>query len=130
VYVSSETVCVLLSFTRKDPRVFIKGKRKYKQYIKNKADTLFVLVEKGQDVVTYQQLEKLGIPKKLNEIGTGFNSEGMAISHESVIGANKKMFHTTQTPIEGVYEIEDNFMDSENNNEESTPSGEAVRGDC
>ena len=120
----------LLSFTRKDPRVFIKGKRKYKQYIKNKADTLFVLVEKGQDVVTYQQLEKLGIPKKLNEIGTGFNSEGMAISHESVIGANKKMFHTTQTPIEGVYEIEDNFMDSENNNEESTPSGEAVRGDC
>ena len=125
----------LLSFTRKDPRVFIKGKRKYKQYIKNKADTLFVLVEMGQDVVTYQQLEKLGIPKKLNEIGTGFNSEGMAISPDSVVGANKKMFHTTQTPIEAVYETEDKFIDfmfdpSKNIDDESNPSSGVVRGEC
>lgn len=116
----------LVVFNRKNPKVYIPARQTYKKYFKTKADTMYVLVSESANEVTYQQLQKLGIASKINEIGTS-NIYGSS----SVLAQNQKAFHTEVGPINVHETLEDNFMsDQMTDNDETKPNSDVVRGDC
>ena len=87
---------------------------------------MYVLVSESANEVTYQQLQKLGIASKINEIGTS-NIYGSS----SVLAQNQKAFHTEVGPINIHETLEDNFMsDQMTDNDETKPNSDVVRGDC